>query len=289
MSWDVIRRYEDVAALPPAERAVADFYAASLPGAAFMNLRQVADAAGVSTASVTRFARRLGFTDFRDLTASLRDDARRVLERPGDRLGESRQRDTILDDRFRRASEDLTTTHTLIDRRQFAAAVDLLADDTRPLVLGAVASGRPLLEHVGLLLEYVRGDVTVLRGTDRWAHALAGLTARHVVLATAYDRDPLPILHLLDRARAAGATTITITNVAPSPLLTVADVALRLHTSPGTPFGSRVALLTTLEALVDGVALARGADRGRADAIEDTFAALDVHPPTGRQDGAQVT
>lgn len=282
MAWEVLRRSTRAGALTASERAVAAFYNSSLPGAAFMNLQQVASASGVSTASVSRFARKLGFEDFRDLSASLSTDARLVLERPGDRIatsdGESRA-----EGRIARAREDLDATATALDWVQVHRAIDLLRDTSRPLLLGAVASGQPLLEHVGLLLSYLRGGVRVLAGTDRWPHEIAALSANHVVLVAAYDRDPLPVVHLLERAHAVGAATIALTNIPTSPLLSMARVPLRLRTGPGTPFGSRVALLAVLETLVDGVAEAQPEGHRRADAIELSFDALGIHPSTMRR------
>ncbi|MDO4918340.1 MurR/RpiR family transcriptional regulator [Kocuria sp.] len=274
MTWEVLRRSGQVGTLTSSEQSVAGFYARSLPGAAFMNLQQVASASGVSTASVTRFARKLGYEDFRGMAASLQGDARSVLERPGDRLGTT----PAADDRFSRAAADLQATAASLDTGSVHRGVELLADTTRPVLLAAVASGQPLVEHTGLLLSYLRGNVRVLGGTDRWAHEIADLTARHVVLVTAYDRDPLPVLHLVERARSIGASTIAVTNVATSPLLSSAEVPLRISTAPGTPFGSRVALLAALETLVDGVAAAQPEGRRRADAIEQSFDALGIHP-----------
>lgn len=282
MTWEVLRRFSQTDALTASERAVAEFYESSLPGAAFMNLQQVASASGVSTASVSRFARKLGFEDFRDMTASLSTDARLVLERPGDRIATS-DGEGRADGRIARAREDLDATAAAMDWAQVHRAIDLLRDTSRPLVLGAVASGQPLLEHMGLLLSYLRGDVRVLAGTDRWPHEIAALGDRHVVLVAAYDRDPLPVVHLVERAHAAGAATIAVTNVLTSPLLRMADVPLRLRTGPGTPFGSRVALLAVLETLVDGVAEAQPEGHRRADAIEQSFDALGIHPSTIRR------
>lgn len=277
MTWEVLRRTGQASDLTTSGQAVARFYESSLPGAAFMNLQQVASASGVSTASVTRFARKLGFEDFRDMAASLSTDARMVLERPGDRMAAPHS-PVVVADRFTLAGDDLDATALSLDAEHVQRAIDVMCDTSRPLMLGAVASGQPLLEHVGLLLSFIRGGVHILGGTDRWPHEIADLSSQHVVLATAYDRDPLPILHLLERARAVGATTIAITNVATSPLLAMADVPLRLRTGPGTPFGSRVSLLATLEVLLEGVADAQPEGHRRADAIELSFDALGIHP-----------
>lgn len=300
----MIDRIIDTADLTPGERAVADFYERSMPGAAFMNLEQVSQASSVSTATVTRFARKLGFADFRALARAVQAEARAGLERPVHRMepgghgsigrGGSDGRsdrgahagsdaESAADDELKRhfdtAIGDLSATSATIRRADFAAAAQLLADATRPLYLVAVASGQPLLMSVAMLLRYARGDVTVLDGADRWAHAAAGLDERAVLLATAYDRDSPLLGRLLAYAKRHGATTIVIANRRTSSLFEFADVRLPIVTRRGGAiFGSRAAMLVLLEALVDAVVRSAPADSGRAARIEEIFDELGVHP-----------
>ena len=171
------------------ERDVARFYEDSLPGAALLNLEEVCQGVGVSSATVARFARKLGYADFRDMTRSLRTRVRHDLSLPVERL--RRLGDggvpgrTVLGHRAALAQEAVSGCLACVDDEVLGRVGALVADADRPLYLGAVASGQPLLHYFGLLLSYLRGGVTVLDGTDRWAHALAGLDARAVVLAAA--------------------------------------------------------------------------------------------------------
>lgn len=296
----MIDRIIDTADLTPGERAVADFYERSMPGAAFMNLAQVSQASSVSTATVTRFARKLGFADFRALARAVQAEARAGLERPMHRMepgghgsighggsdggsDSGSDAESAADDelkrRFDTAIGDLSATSATIRREDFAAAAQLLADATRPLYLVAVASGQPLLMSVAMLLRYARGDVTVLDGADCWAHAAAGLDERAVLLATAYDRDSPLLVRLLAYAKRHGATTIVIANRRSSSLFEFADVRLPVITRAGdAAFGSRAAMLVLLEALVDAVVQSAPADSGRAARIEEIFEELGVHP-----------
>ena len=68
------------------ERDVACFYEDRLPGAALLNLEEVCQGVGVSSATVARFARKLGYADFRDMTRSLRTRVRHDLSLPVERL-----------------------------------------------------------------------------------------------------------------------------------------------------------------------------------------------------------
>ena len=171
------------------ERDVACIYEDRLPGAALLNLEEVCQGVGVSSATVARFARKLGYADFRDMTRSLRTRVRHDLSLPVERL--RRLGDggvpgrTVLGHRAALAQEAVSGCLACVDDEVLGRVGALVADADRPLYLGAVASGQPLLHYFGLLLSYLRGGVTVLDGTDRWAHALAGLDARAVVLAAA--------------------------------------------------------------------------------------------------------
>lgn len=280
----ILERIMTSPGLTPGERAVADFYERSLPGAAFMNLQQVSQASGVSTATVARFARRLGFADFRALADVVRAEARAGLERPAHRL-RSNQRGAgpaegdVPAQRFDLALHDLSATQEGLSRSEFDRAVALIVDLSRPLYLAAVASGQPLLAHSAMLLGYARGDVTVLDGVDRWAQALAGLDGTAVVLAAAYDRDPLPLLRLLALAQREGAATIVVTNRRSSALFEFADVRLPVVTSrQGAVFGSRVATLALFEALVEAVLAATPSALTRASRIEERFDEFGIHP-----------
>lgn len=269
---------ERIAAAPhltPSEKVLARFYEDALPGAALLNLDEVCSATGLSTATVARFARTLGYSGFREMSRELHADLRTGIAHPVDRLrpGDGHG-PSPLTTRFERARADLESSAASLDPQVFEHVADLLSDAGRPLYLGAVASGRPLLEHFAMLAEYLRGGITVLGGTDRWAHAMSGMSADAVVLATAFDRAPVSIKALLDFAGGRGATTILLTNRRRTPLAASAAIHLVTSNSPNGVFRSRTALLATLEALLDAMAERCPSARERAKDIELAFSLL---------------
>jgi len=278
-----------LASAPPftrAESLVADFYEDGLPQVALANLRQVCEASGASTATVARFARKLGFADFRALSRALHREALADLDRPGERLARGASMPSagqhMLDSRFDLALTQVEATCEQLSVPAFERVSMLLQEVERPLVLAAVASGRPLMTYFGTLLRYLRGQVTVLPGTDQWAHAVAGMTSRWVVLAAAFDRDPLPMLpiHALLRfARRRGATTVLITNRPDSPLLRDADHVLVVAAGGDAVFRTRAPLLVLFEALLDAVGSAEPQAVQRAGDIEELFDTLGGYLP----------
>ena len=250
------------ARLTARELDVARFYEDNLPGAALLNLEEVCRAVGVSSATVGRFARKLGYSDFRVMSRSLRAGVREELSLPVERLrrlhdGAAPPPQSVLEQRIASA-QVLSGCPSAIDAEAFVRACTLVGDANRPLYLGAVATGRPLMQYFGLLLSYLRGGVVILDGTDRWAHALAGLEADAVVLAATFDRHPAPVEALLHLAHQRGATSILLTNRRTGPLVPLADILLTTPlVTQEAMFRTRVATLVVLEAMLDAVAAER--------------------------------
>lgn len=276
--------------LTPGEAAVARFYEDGYPGVALLKLQQVSAAAGVSTATVARFAHKLGYADFRELSAALQEEVSHRLTHPRDRLahlaadGSAQAGPGVLADRLAIAESDLRESADRLDPATFDAVVGLVADAQRPLFLGAVASGQPFLQYAALLLRYLRGGVTVLDGTDRWAHDLAGMPSDAVVLAVAVDRYPIPVQRLLQFARERGAATVLITNRRSSPLVRDADHVLFVASRTDTVFRSRLGLMFVLEALLDAVGRLHPEGTERATDIEQFFSVMGGYlpqPPPG--------
>ena len=231
---------------------------------------------GVSSATVGRFARKLGYPDFRAMSRSLRTGVREELSLPVERL--RRMHDdaaplarSVLEQRVGAAQEVLSGCSSAIDTEAFNRACALVSDTDRPLYLGAAATGRPLMQYFGLLLSYLRGGVTILDGTDHWAHSLAGLEANAVVLAATFDRHPAPVEALLRLAGQRGATSILLTNRRTGPLVPLADILLTTPlATQEAMFRTRVATLIVLEAILDAVA-AEHPEHLRAESVEEIF------------------
>ena len=267
------------ARLTARELDVARFYEDNLPGAALLNLEEICRAVGVSSATVGRFARKLGYSDFRATSRSLRIGVREELSSPVDRLRQmhddaASSPRSVLEQRVGSAQEVLSGCSSAIDTEAFTRVCELVGDTDRPLYLGAVATGRPLMQYFGLLLSYLRGGVTILDGTDHWAHALAGLEADAVVLVATFDRHPAPVEALLRLAGRRGATSILLTNRRTGPLVPLADILLTTPlVTQEAMFRTRAATLVVLEAILDAVA-AEHPEHLRAERVEETFALM---------------
>jgi DNA-binding MurR/RpiR family transcriptional regulator len=227
------------ARLTPTQRRIAHSLVQHAPSAAYLSAAEVAELAGVSQPSVTRFAMALGYAGYPALRRELRALVG-VGTAPADSDG-----DNAVQRALRTETQHL---ERMADELGSLAAVErgarLLAA-SRPLpVLGLRAAG-PLASYFGYFAAKVHPDVRVLDdgGTmllDRLDQArAAGATA---MLAIVLPRYPRETLEAIREAGNAGLAVVALTDSAVSPVAAYADVVLPapvgtqlvfdLHTGP---------------------------------------------------------
>src|SRR5438046_2520571 len=215
--------------LTPAQRRIAQCLLERGPRAAYLSSGELADLAGVSQPSVTRFATALGYDGYPALRRALRE-----LEATPDRAGE----DNDLQHAVRGEAGILTALADRLadggaERAAIAEAGKLLAD-TRPLPVLGLRSAAPLAGYFGYFAAKVHPDVRVLDHggsvlADRLEQArAAGATAMLAVVLPRYPKEAL------DAVRDAGLSVVAITDSPLSPAARAADVALT------APVGSRL-------------------------------------------------
>jgi DNA-binding MurR/RpiR family transcriptional regulator len=225
--------------LTPTQRRIAHSLVQHASAAAFLSAAEVADLARVSQPSVTRFAMALGYDGFPALRRRLREltgnGAVTAPRAAGNEMqqavrGEMRHLDRLADQ--------------LADRAALTTAGELLAA-SRPLPVLGLRAAAPLAAYFAYFAAKVLPDVRVLDSggsllADRLEQArAAGATALLAVVLPRYPRESLDALR---EARAAGLSTVVVTDSPMSPAAEHADVALTaavgtqlvfdLHTAP---------------------------------------------------------
>jgi DNA-binding MurR/RpiR family transcriptional regulator len=205
---------------------------------AYLSAAEVADLAGVSQPSVTRFAAALGYGGYPALRRVLRDLTGAPEGAPAAEQNAMQLAVRAEADHLERLREQLGS----LDEVRRAAGL-LVA--SRPLPVLGLRSAAPLAAYFGYFAAKVHPDVRVLDtgGTallDRLDQArTAGARA---LLAFVLPRYPRESLDILDEARDAGMTVVAITDSTVSPVSPAADVVLPaavgtqlvfdLHTGP---------------------------------------------------------
>jgi DNA-binding MurR/RpiR family transcriptional regulator len=225
------------ARLTPTQRRIAHSLVQHAPSAAYLSAAEVADLAGVSQPSVTRFAMALGYPGYPALRRELRAlvDVSATPTTAGNAMQRAVRAEAGHLERLVGQLEDLAAVE--------AAAGILVA--SRPLPVLGLRAAAPLAAYFGYFAAKVHPDVRVLDsgGThmlDRLDQARAA--GAGAMLAIVLPRYPRETLDAIREATAAGLRVVALTDSAVSPAAEYADVVLPaavgtqlvfdLHTGP---------------------------------------------------------
>ncbi|WBC09988.1 MurR/RpiR family transcriptional regulator [Micromonospora sp. WMMA1947] len=254
--------------LTPTQRRIAHCLVRHAGAAAYLSAAEVAELAGVSQPSVTRFAMALGHDGYPALRRRLRELT--VTGSAGPAAGNALQRAVHAErDNLDRLAAQLA------DAGRVAEVGKLLAA-SRPLPVLGLRAAAPLAAYFAYFAAKVHPDVRVLDDggsmlVDRLDQAAAaGATA---LLAFVLPRYPRETLDALREARDAGLTVVAITDspVSPAtehaqvvlPAAVGADLVFDLHTAPMT------LAMVVLQAICDA---APAETQNRLEAFESSAA-----------------
>jgi len=283
---DLERRLaERATALTPSERRIGETILAAPKLVAFGTVADVAEAARTGTATVVRFAVKLGFDGYSQLQASVQRDLGGQLRPAVERIRDQPVGDDTLAARHAEVeTANVRSTLESIRAGDGRSVVDRLADETAPvLVLSGVASRGVALQFVGDL-DQLRPGVRLLDGTQIDVVRTLALTEPDATLVVLdlrrYERW---LIDALAAARERGAWTVAVTDSVLSPLATVAERAFVVAAASAGPFDSHVGTLALLNLFVIEVAAARREHAAeRLEAIEHAWGVADALTDDGK-------
>lgn len=286
---DIVSRLERVdASLSPAERRVADIVTADYELATHMTIADLAERAGVSQPTVTRFCRSLGcvsFSEFKISLASTLTVAAAYL-----------RSDRVFDDDvgqlahtvMMRAAGAVRECLDQLDTTAVGQAIDALAESRRIDIYGQGGGSAALAEDAKLRLFRLGLPVSSYQDGHQQRMSAATLRPGDGVLAISNSGRSKPVLEAVEIARSFGARTVAITR-AGSPLAEAADIAILVTIAEGTdvmmPTPSRYAHMALIDTLATGIARKIG-DRAREAQrrVRYTLARIGVAIPTPSTD-----
>ncbi len=250
--------------LTPTQRRIAHCLVQHAPAIGYLSAAEVAELAGVSQPSVTRFAVALGPAlrrRLRELTAAA----------PGPTTAGNELQQAV---RAEIGNLDRLAGQ-LADRERIAETGRLLAA-SRPLPVLGLRSAAPLAAYFAYFAAKVHPDVRVLDDggsllTDRLEQAAeAGARA---LLAFVLPRYPRETLEALREARAARLTVVAITDSPVSPATEHADVVLPAAVGAQLVFDLHTAPMTLAMVLLQAICDAAPAEtQRRLEAFEASAA-----------------
>ncbi|MEU2702534.1 MULTISPECIES: MurR/RpiR family transcriptional regulator [Micromonospora] len=254
--------------LTPTQRRIAHCLVRHAGAAAYLSAAEVAELAGVSQPSVTRFAMALGHDGYPALRRRLRELT--VTGSAGPAAGNALQRAVHAErDNLNRLAAQLA------DAGRVAEVGKLLAA-SRPLPVLGLRAAAPLAAYFAYFAAKVHPDVRVLDDggsmlVDRLDQAVA--TGATAMLAFVLPRYPRETLDALREARDAGLTVVAITDSPVSPATEHAEVVLPAAVGADLVFDLHTAPMTLAMVVLQAICDAAPAEtQNRLEAFESSAA-----------------
>ncbi|RLE23710.1 MAG: hypothetical protein DRJ50_05760 [Actinobacteria bacterium] len=268
------RLLEKKGVLTPAERRIADVVLRQPQVVGFGTVADLAAASDVGTATVVRFAVKLGYQGFAELQGDVQHGLVGQLRPAAERIRDQRDPDKDLVQHHADVEVgNVRSTLDAVDTQSLRDVVERLADTGHPvLVVSGTASRGVAQQFIGDLGQ-LRPECSMLDGNEidvLRTLALAGDDATVIGLdLRRYDRW---LVDALAAARQRRAWIAVITDSVLSPLATSADRAFVLSAASTGPFDSHVGTLALLNLLVVEVAgVRRESASVRLDQLESAW------------------
>ncbi|MBI2718696.1 MAG: MurR/RpiR family transcriptional regulator [Rhizobiales bacterium] len=245
------------AELTAAERKLMATLFANYPMAGLASITEFAREACVSTPSVLRLAKKLGFSGFPAFQERLRAELSAQLQNPiakHDRWSADAP-DTHILNRFATAAmENLSGSLKLMDHRSFDAVVALLTDRRRRIHIGGGRITGALAVYLTTHLQMARPEVTLVPAMPAmWPQVLLDIGKKDVVVVFDIRRYDARMLEFAASARERGAKLVLITDQWISPIARLAVHSLPLRIEAPSSWDSNIVLLFMAEALVAAI------------------------------------
>jgi DNA-binding MurR/RpiR family transcriptional regulator len=262
-SGDVIdelrRRYDR---FTQSQKRIAKYIVEHSQAVAFSTVDQMASELDVNPSTIVRFTYRLGLNGFPDLQEHMRDLVRGRLSRTGDPVNESHVAAHLAGTSFGASlSHDWQNLHRAIagiNPDAFAKAVSILARARRIYVVAGFST-LPVGHYFALILDRLRSDISLLAANDAFATSrMVEMSTEDCVVAFTFPRYAAATHRIVLWAKENKAKVVAVTDSPISAVGQIADVVL-LAPSSGTGMqNSLVAPMAIANALLNGVAAAKG-------------------------------
>ncbi|MCH0540766.1 MurR/RpiR family transcriptional regulator [Streptomyces sp. MUM 203J] len=228
--------------LSPGQRRIAQYLVDHLTEAAFLSITELAERAGVSQPSVTRFAGALGYSGYPALREALQPIALSAIAAAPDSREEIRRNE--LQAAIDAEIENLENLRRVLGDPERILELGRQLARSVPLTVLGLRISVSLAEYFAYAARRIHPDVRlVTRGGSVAYDTLlqAGEAGGSWVLAFAMPRHAKETLSALSAARRAGLRVALITDLTMGPLVEAADVALTAPTGSRLVFDSYAA------------------------------------------------
>lgn len=244
--------------LTGAEHKLVDALLANYPVAGLSSITDFAASASVSTPSVLRLAKKLGFAGFPAFQAELRAELTAQLQNPiarHDRWPSEAPEEHILNRFSTAVLDNLRSSIKRLDHREFDRIAELLAQRRQSIHIVGGRITQSLAQYLLTHLEMVRPGVSLMPPRPAlWPQYLLNMDRNSLLVVFDIRRYDPQILELAKLAAGRGTKIILVTDQWMSPIASLALHAIPLRIEVPSSWDSNIAPLFLVEALIAAVA-----------------------------------
>ncbi|MBC7684814.1 MAG: MurR/RpiR family transcriptional regulator [Bdellovibrionales bacterium] len=259
-------------------RAIADYLLRNQVRVTALGIEELAESCQVSTATISRFARDIGFKNYSAMRNEVAATLQSVLQ-PVDKLRNNIARRAGASvpalESLEYAAANVKACSQALDLRELEQVVAVLTRARAVYVMGFGLSS----QLAGMLALHLQPfctqviEVAGQGGTEVAAGHLANITARDVLVVISFPRYSLDVIRLAEFAREREACVVSITDAPASALAKVAHHTLYAPgTHPVLP-SSATAAIAVIEALVVSLMVSNKHNVAKAARLTDAISA----------------
>lgn len=241
-------------ALTRAERQLVNALLANYPVAGLSSITELARTANVSTPTVLRTAKKLGFSGFPDFQATLKKELAAQLSTPivkHDRWAAGAPAAHILNQFAAAVTDNLRRSLRHLDHREFDRIAALIADRKRAAHIVGGRITRSLATYLCIHLEMIRDGVSLLpESHSLWPQHALSMREGDLLVVFDVRRYETSLYELVELAKARGLIVVLFTDQWMSPIASLAAHALPLRIEVPSSWDSNVVPLFVVEALI---------------------------------------
>jgi DNA-binding MurR/RpiR family transcriptional regulator len=267
-------------------KTIADYLLRNQVRVTALGIGELADGCKVSTATISRFARDIGFKNFAAMRSAVAQTLQSVLqpvEKLRNNIARRQNAGTPASESLAYAGANIGATAMALAAGDVDAVVKKL---TRARVVYVLGFG--LSSHLaGILAMHLQPfcqqvvEVAGHGGTEVAAGHLANITARDALVVLSFPRYALDVIRLTNFARDHGACIVSITDAPASPLAALGDHVLYAESSHPILPSSATAAVAVIEALAVSLMASNEANVAKAARLTEAISAYLVGAEAG--------
>jgi DNA-binding MurR/RpiR family transcriptional regulator len=265
--------------LTPKGKLISEYLIENPRKAVFMTARELAEACGISEATVIRFVAQLGYNGYSEMQQVLRDyvdtqltllDRRDLISQRGDGMEEFRK--TVAEE-----IDNLTYLYQTMQLENLEQAVRMLCEKSNIYVIGSRLSYTAAY-YMGWSLTKVRKNIQILKGSDSttfdWLTIAPGDS---LVVVVATSRYPNELVRVGRWARRKNMDLMVITDATTCPVIPFAELSLVAPSQHIPILGSPTSISCLINYLIHEVANRIGSSlKEHQEEIERTYLENDL-------------